>query len=93
MHLNNGDEQNNQLGKVNYIDNSDNNLFKPQCMMGAINKLWLVAATAKCMIIVTIVEIHRLIIDVCVSKVIWKYFDQNNVYEIFWIKKTDNHML
>jgi len=39
MHLNNGVEQNIQLGKVNYIDNSDNNLFIPQCMMGAINEL------------------------------------------------------
>ena len=81
MHLNNGEEQNIQLGKVNYIDNSDHNLFIPQCMMGAINELWLVAATATCFIIVTIVEIHRLIIDVCVlNEFIWMSFDQNNVY-------------
>jgi len=39
MLLNNGDEQNIQLGKVNYIDISDHNLFIPQCMMGAINEL------------------------------------------------------
>jgi len=63
MHLKNGDEQNIQLGKVNY--NSDHNLFIPQCMMGAINELWLVATRIT---IVTMVEIHRLIIDVCVSK-------------------------
>jgi len=37
--LNNDDEQDIQLGKVNYIDNSDYNLFIPQCMMGAINEL------------------------------------------------------
>jgi len=59
MHLNNGEEQN--IKKVNYIDNSDHNLFIPQCMMGAINELWLVATR---IIIVTTVEI----IDVCVSK-------------------------
>jgi len=39
MHLNNGDDENSKLGKVNYIDNSDHNLFIPQCMMGAINEL------------------------------------------------------
>jgi len=39
MHLNNGDEQNIQLGKVNYIDNSDHNLCIPQCMMGDIDEL------------------------------------------------------
>jgi len=39
IHLNNGDEQNIQLGKGNYIDISDHNLFIPQCMMGAINEL------------------------------------------------------
>jgi len=39
MLLNNGDEYNIQVGKVNYIDNSDHNLFKPQCTMGAINEL------------------------------------------------------
>jgi len=39
MHLNNGDEQNIQLGEVNYIDNSDHNLFILQCMIGAINEL------------------------------------------------------
>jgi len=65
MHLNNGDEQNIQLGKENYINNSDHNLFILQCMMGDINELWLVATI---IIIVTIIEIHRLIIDVCVSK-------------------------
>jgi len=59
MHLNNGEEQN--IQKVNYIDNLDHNLFIPQCMMGAINELWLVATR---IIIVTTVEI----IDVCVSK-------------------------
>jgi len=68
MHLNNGDEQNTQLGKVHYIDNSDHNLFIPQCMMGASNEFWLVATNATCIITVTIVGIHRLIIDVCVSK-------------------------
>jgi len=36
--LNNGDEQNIQLVKVNYIDNSDHNLFLLQCLMGAINE-------------------------------------------------------
>jgi len=39
MLLNNGDEQNIQLGKVNYIDNSNHNLFILQCMMGAIIEL------------------------------------------------------
>lgn len=39
MNLNNGDEQNIQLGKGNYLVNSDHNLFIPQCMMGAINEL------------------------------------------------------
>jgi len=39
MHLNNIDKQNIQLGKVNYIDSSDHNLFILQCMMGAINEL------------------------------------------------------
>jgi len=39
MLLNDGDEQNIQFGKVNYIDNSDHNLFIPQCMMGDINEL------------------------------------------------------
>jgi len=39
MHLNNGDEQKIQLGKANFIDNSDYNLFIPQCMMGAINEI------------------------------------------------------
>jgi len=39
MLLNDGDEQNIKLGKVNYIDNSDHNLFTPQCMMGDINEL------------------------------------------------------
>jgi len=39
MLLNNGDEKNIQVGKVSYIDNSDHNLFKSQCMMGAINEL------------------------------------------------------
>jgi len=65
MHLNNGDEQTIQLEIVNNIDNSDYNLFIPQCMMGDINELWLVA---KRIIIVTLVEILRLIINVCVSK-------------------------
>jgi len=76
MHLNNGDEQNIQLGKVNYIENSDYNLFIPQCMRRAINELWLVAATATCIVIVTIVETHRLIIDVCVSEYI--------LLKVFW---------
>jgi len=39
MHLNNGDEQTIQFEIVNYIDNSDYNLFIPQCMMGDINEL------------------------------------------------------
>jgi len=39
---------------------------------GNINELWLVATR---IIIVTTVEILRLIIDVCVSKYIWKWFD------------------
>jgi len=39
MHLNNGDEQNIQLGKINYFDNSDHNLFIQQCMKGAINEV------------------------------------------------------
>jgi len=65
MLLNDGDEQNIQLGKVNYIDNSDHNLFIPQCMMGDINELWLVATRT---INVTTIEIDWLIIDLCVSK-------------------------
>jgi len=39
MRFNNGDKQNIQLGKVNYIDNSNHNLFIPQWMMEAINEL------------------------------------------------------
>jgi len=38
MLLNYGDQQNIQLGKVNYMDNSHHNLFIPQWMMGAINE-------------------------------------------------------
>ena len=65
-------------------------------MMGAINGLWLVAATATCFIIVTIVEIHRLIIDVCVSKYIHlKVFRLElcllNILD--YMKNTENHVL
>jgi len=38
MNLNNGDKQNIQLGKGNYLDNSDHNLFKPHCIMGTMNE-------------------------------------------------------
>jgi len=38
MCLNNGDKQNIRLGKGNYKDNSDHNLFITQCMMGAMNE-------------------------------------------------------
>jgi len=65
-------------------------------MMGAINELWLVSATATCIIIVTIVEIHRLIIDVCVSqltilKVFWSEQCKLNILNCK--KNTDNHIL
>jgi len=48
---------------------------------------WHPECTATCFIIVTIVENHRLIIDICVSKTITflMTFDQNNFKEIFWI--------
>jgi len=45
-------------------------------MMGATNEFWWVEPTSTCFIIVTIVEIHSLIIDVSVSK-------QNN-FSNFW---------
>jgi len=43
--------------------------------MGAMNEFWLVAPRTQkttCFIIVTIVEIHRLIIDFCVLKKLYK---------------------
>jgi len=50
---------------------------------------WHPECTGICFIIVTIVENHRLIIDICVSKQtkiqFSMTFDQNNFKEIFWI--------
>jgi len=62
MNLNNGDKKN-ILGKGDSQDNSYFNLF-------ILNHFdwWRPEWTATCLIIVTIVENHTLIIDVCVSK-------------------------
>jgi len=48
---------------------------------------WHPECTETCFIIVTIVEIHRLIIDDSVSKqnTMSKSFDQNIFEEIFWV--------
>ncbi len=58
MNLNNGDNQQNWL-----------NLFMLQCILGAMNEFWLVhpecTAAWSFLFIVTIVEIHMLILDEC----------------------------
>ncbi len=67
VNLSNGESKNKNTKTMQL-----HNLFMSQCMLGAMDELWLVHpecnATWICLISVTIVEIHMLILDVCVSK-------------------------